>query len=287
MSAMGAFFWVVIATCFFVFMISVAAMLRDGATADPVVGGMSQLVGYGLALFAILRIYAPEENLGRVVAAQKTTPLLYVLGALIGLALILPINDIYEVLTRLSPESQPDELPKMLEEATTASRVMVGVSLALIAPLAEETIFRGALFSLLKVMARESSLFASPRGLAGISLRDDDASPARRSSGVESIIVTTILFALIHLEWQRMVPILFMGAVFGLMRQRSGSIFPGMLAHIVFNGVAFGFLVFGVEAGPPLWVSIASGALGLALITVFVLVARKSSAAATARGAEL
>jgi membrane protease YdiL (CAAX protease family) len=289
MSLMGALFWVIAATFLFVSMISVAAGVRESAPLDPVVGGASQLVGYGLALFAILRFYSPDEGVRRVVAARPTSPALYVLGALIGLALVLPVNDLYELIIRAAPESQADPLPKLLEESSVMRRAMVGVSLAVVAPFAEETIFRGALHSLLQVMARHSSLFGSPRGLIGLPLGapPDRAAAPRRAGAVETVVVTTILFALIHIEWQRMLPILGMGVVFGVMRHHAASILPGVLAHMAFNGVAFAFLLLGVEAGPPPWVSIASGVLGVALLVVFVLVAKRSPAAHRAREAEL
>src|SRR4029077_15243356 len=81
------------------------------------------------------------------------------------------------------------------------------VGLVLVAPAAEELVFRGLRFATL-------GRFALP--------------------------LTTILFALAHGLAVLLIPVAFAGLLLGLLRQRTGSVYPGMGVHMSLNALAIG-----------------------------------------------
>ena len=87
--------------------------------------------------------------------------------------------------------------------------------LAIIAPIAEELIFRGWLYGKLRIKI--------PKWVA--------------------ILITSFLFGLIHLQWNVGVTVFCMSVVMCILREITGTIYAGMLVHMLSNGIAF-FLVY-------------------------------------------
>lgn len=283
-----ALFWTFVATFLFFTVVAIATSIRSASIEDPVVGGASEMIGYGLALFMILRFHTPNEGLREVVGLRKTAWALYPLGLLLGVVLVLPATAAYGFFADRFPSPSPDPLPQVFEGASVAKRVMIGVSLAVVAPLVEETMFRGALFLLMRKMAERVSLFLSFAGLVGVPASPDGGpvGATRRAAPIEAVVGSALLFALVHIEWQRMVPILIMGLVFGVMRQTSGSLVPSFLAHFGFNGLAFLAFALHREDDIPDWVVWVCAGVGALALAAFFRVARGSAVAAAAREAE-
>lgn len=99
-------------------------------------------------------------------------------------------------------------------------RGLAFVMLAIIAPIAEEIIFRGWLYGKLRIKI--------PKWVA--------------------ILVTSLVFGLIHLQWNVGVTVFCMSIVTCILREITGTIYAGMLVHMLSNGVAF-FLVYVVGVG--------------------------------------
>lgn len=93
---------------------------------------------------------------------------------------------------------------------------LTAVLVVVAAPLAEETIFRGVLVPSLST----------------------------RYSTRIAVWVSAVLFALVHFNAFSTVPVLVAGWVFGRLLVRSGSVWPSVLAHAVFNATGFLALVF-------------------------------------------
>lgn len=59
-----------------------------------------------------------------------------------------------------------------------------------------------------------------------------------------AVIITTVIFALIHFQLFKIVPMMVLGMLFGLIRAWSNSIWPGVWLHFVNNSLAvFGYVV--------------------------------------------
>lgn len=74
----------------------------------------------------------------------------------------------------------------------------------------EEALFRGAIFGILQ-----------------------------RKTAWKAVIISAALFAIYHLNPWNLIPAFFLGVLFGVMRTRTGSAVPSMIAHACCNATAF------------------------------------------------
>lgn len=66
----------------------------------------------------------------------------------------------------------------------------------------------------------------------------------RRLGPSVAVLLTGLLFGLMHMSLIRLVPLTLLGALWALVVQRSGSILPGMIGHLLNNGIAVGLAFF-------------------------------------------
>ncbi len=95
-----------------------------------------------------------------------------------------------------------------------AEYIMAFVMLVVIAPIAEELLFRGYLFGKLRKY--------SPTWIA--------------------ILITSVLFAIVHFAWNVGLDVFALSIVLCLLRVVSGSLWPSIMLHMLKNSVAFYFL---------------------------------------------
>lgn len=128
--------------------------------------------------------------------------------AVLTLGTILPSEWLVETLQLEMPEAQEQALAAIMEQPL--GYLAVGV----LAPLAEETVFRGAVLRrLLEVVGRRAHWLA--------------------------IIISALLFGLVHGNNAQFVHAFLLGLLLGWMFYRTGSILPGMVLHIVNNSIAY------------------------------------------------
>jgi sodium transport system permease protein len=110
---------------------------------------------------------------------------------------------------------QIELVSRMLAQWRELSPVLILFSLAVVPAVCEELLFRGYLFAALE----------------------------RTTSAGRAIWVSAVLFALFHVvigspaSPERFLPSLFMGLLLGWLAWRSGSVLPGMLLHLLHNGL--------------------------------------------------
>ena len=92
--------------------------------------------------------------------------------------------------------------------------ILAFIMLVVIAPLAEELLFRGYLFGKLRKYA--------PLWI--------------------SILITSLLFAIVHFAWNVGLDVFALSIVLCLLRVITGSLWPSIMLHMLKNGVAFYFL---------------------------------------------
>lgn len=111
--------------------------------------------------------------------------------------------------------------------STGLDRIIAFVVLVVVAPIAEEIIFRGWLYGRL----REKFHGRMPEAL-GMSL---------------AIFLVSLLFGIVHMQWNVGVNVFAMSIVLCGLREITGTIYAGILMHMIKNGVAFYMLyVLGV-----------------------------------------
>lgn len=103
------------------------------------------------------------------------------------------------------------------------SRLVAFITLVVIAPIAEEIIFRGWLYGKMRKILKENV--------------------SDRVSMLISIFLVSVLFGIIHLQWNVGVNVFAMSIVLCGLREITGTIYSGILMHMLKNGVAF-YLLF-------------------------------------------
>jgi membrane protease YdiL (CAAX protease family) len=98
--------------------------------------------------------------------------------------------------------------------SSQAEYIMAFLMLVIIAPVAEEVLFRGYLFGKLQKYA--------PLWI--------------------SILITSVLFAIVHFAWNVGLDVFALSIVLCLLRVVSGSLWPSIMLHMLKNGTAFYFL---------------------------------------------
>jgi membrane protease YdiL (CAAX protease family) len=148
-----------------------------------------------------------RASLSWIAAAVPLGVLAYVLATLVGL-----------IGVALLPHAQNCQ-PTTVRRAFGGYVPLAVVLVTLIAPFAEETLFRGFLFGWL-------------RGRAPLWM---------------AVVVSAALFAASHVQPVLLLPTFVLGCLLALVYQRSGSLVPGMIVHGVFNAVG----IAGIFLLPP------------------------------------
>ena len=257
--------WTLGATLLLILLVQATISARPAAADDVVSQVACQAGAYLLAIFAILRVHAPEAEVGSFLAIRRTNLAFYALAILLGAALVVPSDALLSLIARRFPLAPFDDpTVAIFQSVSLPHKVMMGFAACVAGPLLEELLFRGALFKPL----RKSYL-----GLA-----------------LPTIVTTALLFALVHIEWQRMVHIGLMGLALAFLRQVSGSIVPSALVHFTYNGTAFALaVILTARGGPeaemptPLWLVASCVGAAILLIGLIHLTGKHSEAARRAQ----
>ncbi len=190
---------------------------------SPVTNTIFSVISYALALVIIIilppkifknKIEKPSrESLGLKGLPTWTDIGLAPVGYVVSIVLATGLTALFKFLPWFNASEAQDlgYSPYMMG----AERGLAFVMLAIIAPIAEEIIFRGWLYGKLRIKI--------PKWVA--------------------ILVTSFLFGLIHLQWNVGVTVFCMSIITCTLREITGTIYAGMLVHMLSNGIAF-FLVY-------------------------------------------
>lgn len=133
---------------------------------------------------------------------------------LMPIGLLFPLNLIQDVL----PFSLPDSLEEM-SRMVTASQWSI-VVIGFIAPIAEEMVFRGAILRCLLKHARTA---------------DEHDDKKRKRKVAIAVIVSALIFGLVHIYPAQMVNATIMGLLLGYVYVRTDSILPCIVLHCANN----------------------------------------------------
>lgn len=138
-------------------------------------------------------------------------------GAVLALFLVTTFNAIYTTVMTALGHGPPEASLRIMEELMAgagqgpSSMLLTILLVVVVAPIMEETIFRGVVLS----------------GFAS------------RIGPVRAIMATAVLFGAIHLDPWRAVPLTLLGIVLGFLAWQGRSIWPAVVAHAFVNGFAY------------------------------------------------
>jgi len=161
----------------------------------------------GLQLFSIKRFFQ-DIALG---------PISY-LGALIPLFIVLILYSFVLMELGVDPSSGAHPVVPIITSSKNPNTIyLIGFMAVILAPFIEEIMFRGALYSWLRV----------------------------RCNAAPSIIISSVLFASVHPQGAvGVVPLTCIGMVLAFLREWRGSLVAPMLAHACFNAGTLGLVVW-------------------------------------------
>jgi membrane protease YdiL (CAAX protease family) len=207
MSALGAALWAVALFSLEHLFVGITAAARPGAETDVVNLTACEVLATSVALFAVARVYAPQDSLRQAFGVRAVGPLHLALSALAGAGLNPLLSTMDDWIVRRWPYDDPavtEAMEKLVSH--TPAGVLVAAGLVVM-PLAHEVFFRGALFTQLT-----RSL---PRG---------------------AVVLATTLFSC-SLEWRSVPSSLALGFVLGSLRAQSGSVLAAAVARLAFSAV--------------------------------------------------
>jgi membrane protease YdiL (CAAX protease family) len=185
-------------------------------------------------------------------------------GTLGFLILTPPVYVIYALAARIWHPSQHPLQRMVLDHPTAGIACLAVLSAVLLAPAAEELVFRGIIQSWLTQWTLRSLPDEPAPAMERDGLEDQaiDVIPAlapvpqtqNRSFGSAQlpIVVTSALFAAVHADqWPAPVPIFFLAVGLGLAYQRTGSLVASFVMHALFNGFSTLILFQAVLVGHP------------------------------------
>jgi membrane protease YdiL (CAAX protease family) len=174
------------------------------------------LVWWGVILGPILiSLWYRGLKLGNVFGVDRMPvgrSLLLGIALLISaLPLVFVVDLIASALLKVNTSTDAQEVIRIFENSSTvAQRIPIILLAVVIAPVAEELAFRGYLYGVMK----------------------------RYFGAVPALVVSGILFALVHLNLPSFFPLLVLASVFALAYELSGSLLVPMTMHALFNSLS-------------------------------------------------
>lgn len=226
--------------CLWVFVSVVSAQLVVGwimlrilgyeTFSQPVWTAIYSALAYSVALLLIILVPGRRAKSSRKELGLKDYPTwtdigLAPVGYVVSILLAVVLVAIFSVFPWFNANEAQDVGFNIYMSG--GDRVIAFLTLVVVAPIAEEIIFRGWLYG--KLRERLSGKLPERVGI------------------LISILIVSILFGLVHFQWNVGVNVFCLSVVLCSMREITGTIYAGILTHMIKNGVAFYLLyVLGV-----------------------------------------
>ena len=238
--ALGLFFMVLTGNFFFQYIVFKAV----GGLSWPVIGG--GVLGVFFPLLGILKIRHLEFQ--RDFFLTQPSARVMVTAALMAVCALVPTSLLAELSLRLSP-ADPEVVAFMQERLPTspAGYLLAAIAIVLVAPLAEEIIFRGLLHRL-------------AAGLWG---------------PIAATAVSSLVFSILHGEAWILFGLIGIGVVLGFIFESTGSVTACWVTHGVHNAISL-YLMIRQGVGPlePSHLTPSDWTLGLVSVVGLVFLGR-------------
>jgi membrane protease YdiL (CAAX protease family) len=190
----------------------------SGKTADPIrMDAQVMLVGYflyygTLLLLIVASLVLRHINLGEVFRFDKTLGLQAVRRGFVFLMYAAPLVFVAGFFVNWwldAKQDQQDVITLFEQSKSAAQRIPLFLAAVIAAPVAEELVFRGYLYSVVK----------------------------RFLGGIPALVLTGIVFAVIHANIPSLLPLFLFACCLTLAYETTGSLWVSMTMHAAFNAV--------------------------------------------------
>ncbi|MBN1326786.1 MAG: CPBP family intramembrane metalloprotease, partial [Candidatus Cloacimonetes bacterium] len=204
---------------FLFFLLILLALFYQGAAwqSADISSGLIKTQIFIILLPTILLLRISRSNIKSTIGLNRTEPVNFLLTALMAIPMIVIAVSLGELINLVFPISQ-SYLERMQELLTAEPGNLLNtlLLLAVLPGICEETMFRGYILS------------------------------AFRKSGFSTaLIISALLFGILHLDPFRLIPVTLLGVYLGFLMLRSNSIYIPMFAHFLNNGLAVLITNFG------------------------------------------
>jgi membrane protease YdiL (CAAX protease family) len=211
LSILAAFLWTFAATVALVAGLELTGSARLGAGNQPMAVAAWEALVYVAMAAGVLRVHARSDGPSKALGLVRIRPHLVLLASLIGGVVQLPVETLRRAAQTLAPV--PAELQAartaLLAHSAPSDALVILISLAIMAPLAEEVFFRGALYGQLR----------------------------RVQGPVACGAIVALCFVIGHPETHSWLPLALVASMLSFVRERTHSLWPGFALHASFNAI--------------------------------------------------
>ena len=164
-------------------------------------------ISAGILVLIVLQNILPKDEITSLLSFENNRDTWKLIGwiILLDLFVILPLHAAFTLL--VFPDAEQQEVINLFKESSGISLIILALTVSLFTPFAEEFLFRGFILSML----------------------------LKRYSAFTSIIISSFIFSIVH-EPIAMALAFGGGCLYGWIRVKTGSIYPSMIAHAIWNG---------------------------------------------------
>tara|TARA_B100000965_G_C19442880_1_gene691693 strand:- start:151 stop:921 length:771 start_codon:yes stop_codon:yes gene_type:complete len=167
-----------------------------------------------LALIVSQNVF-PKEEVKKLLSFENNIDTWKLIGwvILLDIFVILPLHAAFTLL--VFPDAEQQEVINLFKESSGTSLIILALTVSIFTPFAEEFLFRGFILGML----------------------------LKRYSSVTSIVISSFIFSIAH-EPIAMALAFGGGCLYGWIRVKTGSIYPSMIAHAIWNGFITLIVIF-------------------------------------------
>lgn len=187
------------------------------------------ILSYALMLFLVIYVPAKRIKKHRVISREmlgiRGLPTWTDIGlALVGFIVSIILAMIFVAFFNLFPWFNASETQNLgfSTYAIGFERIVAFLTLVVVAPVAEELVFRGWLYGYLREKTSKEM--------------------AKWASILLSSFLVSLLFGIMHFQWNVGVNVFAMSLVLCGLREVTGTIYAGIILHMIKNGLAFYYL---------------------------------------------
>ncbi|MDO8335632.1 MAG: type II CAAX endopeptidase family protein [Candidatus Saccharibacteria bacterium] len=197
--------------------LSESGIMSEVISKSATIQFIASAVSYALTLFIILGTFTAIRNsakgLPQILGIVKRPTGMLFLYVLLGYGFYFLLSTLFLLIGQLIPGFDIEQQQELGFEqlGSQLEYIMAFLALVVLAPIIEETIFRGFLFSRL----RENLSFWW------------------------TTIIVSVVFGLVHMQWNVGVDVFALSLILCYLREKTGSIWAGVGVHMLKNLVAY------------------------------------------------